>query len=67
MWGEMEPWVWVGLAASLISAVIIAVRHAEQQDPSLEEQRSDFAQLLPKDPPIKVDRRFEGERRKETS
>jgi negative regulator of sigma E activity len=63
MWGEMEPWVWVGLAASLIAAVIIAVRHAEQQDPSLEEQRSDFAQLLPKDPPVVIDRRFASYRR----
>jgi len=63
MWGEISPWGWVALLAIFILVVIIAIRHAEQQNPSLEEQRSDFAQLLPKDPPVKVDRRFTSYRR----
>jgi len=65
MWGEIGPWGWVALLAILIFMVIVAIRHAEQQDPSLDEMRSDFAQLLPKDPPVNIERRV-GERRKET-
>ena len=63
LWQEIEPWAWVALGVSLVAVVIFAVRHAEMQDPSLEEQRSDFAQLLPKDPPVMIDRRFTSYRR----
>jgi hypothetical protein len=66
MWRDMGPWSWVAAGASAVALIIISVRRTESQDPSLEEQCSDFAQLLPKDPPVVIDRRFTSYRRKET-